>query len=85
MAPQLLTTWPTTQNTILDQCAVTLLLSTLRTILQKVAALPDSNLAQAHPHDDDHLPSISMTNWRRYSTGTGGGGCDIVTCTVWWW
>ena len=21
-----------------------------------------------------------MTNWRRYSTGTGGGGCDIVTC-----
>ena len=26
-----------------------------------------------------------MTNCRRYSTGTGGGGCDIVTCTVWWW
>ena len=25
-----------------------------------------------------------MTNCRRYSTGTGGGGCDIVTCTVWW-
>ena len=23
-----------------------------------------------------------MTNWRRYSTGTGVGGCDIVTCTV---
>ena len=26
-----------------------------------------------------------MTNWRGYSTGKGGGGCDIVTCTVWWW
>ena len=22
-----------------------------------------------------------MTNWCRYSTGTGGGGCDIATCT----
>ena len=22
-----------------------------------------------------------MTNWHRYCTGTGGGGCDIVTCT----
>ena len=28
---------------------------------------------------------FSMTNWHRYSTGTGGGGCDIVFCTVWWW
>ena len=32
-----------------------------------------------------HWWSFSMTNLCRYSTGTGGGGCDIVTCTVWWW
>ena len=47
---------PTAQN-------VTLATYVVICIPLKVAALPDYNLAQARPHDDDHLPSYSYQDY----------------------